>query len=205
MSQKMLQQVDLLRPGAEESVKKGVSRRIGELAKSYADYGEGRGLTELIEKDVASYVSQKESVTGLKYLDELARKIEEGAYKGAGTRTARFMRKEFLTGERNPPIVQAWDRVGKSVDAVNARLSEAGFEPIRLQDPEVVSESFALELSEKWPKSFATFRRLADEAARQLEGAPAAPQKKAPARKRSGKKATGKTKGKGRGKRPKAG
>ncbi|UCE91751.1 MAG: hypothetical protein JSV90_00945 [Methanobacteriota archaeon] len=99
-----------------------------------------------------------------------------------------------------------WDRVEKSVDTVNARLSEAGFDPIALQDPEAVSESFSLELSERWPRSFATFRQLADEAARQLEGPTGAAEKRTPARKRSGKKSTRKKKkGKGGGKKPKAG
>ena len=98
-----------------------------------------------------------------------------------------------------------WDRVAKSVDGVNARLAKAGLEPIRLQDPEAVSESFALELNEKWPKSFATFRQLANDAAKQLEGTAAAQEKRASAGERPRKKSTKKTKGRSRGKKPKAG
>lgn len=100
--------------------------------------------------------------------------------------------------------VFTWDRVEKSVETVNARLSKAGFDPIRLQDPETISESFALELGERWPKSFETFRRLATEAAKQLETPTGGAEKKAPARKKSGKKSTKKAKGKGKGKKPKA-
>jgi hypothetical protein len=94
-----------------------------------------------------------------------------------------------------------WDRVAKSVDTVNARLAEAGFDPIALQGPETVSESFALELNERWPGSFARFRELANEAARQLGDSGDALKKAAPAKKKSG--AAGKRKK--RGKRAKAG
>lgn len=64
-----------------------------------------------------------------------------------------------------------WNRVEKSLDKVNARLANAGFDPIQLEGPESLSESFALELNEKWPASFARFRQLASEAAKLLEGA----------------------------------
>ncbi len=74
-----------------------------------------------------------------------------------------------------------WERAAKSVDPVNDRLAEAGFGPIRLQDPEAISESFALELNERWPVSFSRFRDLANEAAGRQAEADAARKKTASA------------------------
>jgi len=113
LGEKMLKQVGELRSVASEQVEKGTARKIAQVGKKYADYREGGGLTELIEKEVGKYVSEKTATTGLRYLDDLAKSIEAGRYGGAGTRTARFMRKEFATGERYPQILRAWDKLGK--------------------------------------------------------------------------------------------
>lgn len=88
-----------------------------------------------------------------------------------------------------------WDRVAKSTDTVNACLADAGFDPVNLQGPETVSESFALELNERWPASFTRFRELANEAARQL-GVSGDARRKAAPKKKKGKAATRRTKGK---------
>lgn len=96
-----------------------------------------------------------------------------------------------------------WERIEKSLDNVNARLTKAGFDPIQLDGPETLSESFALELSEKWPSSFARFRQLASDAAMLLEGTETAgPGKEGEAKKRP-RKAPGK-KAKDRKKKTKA-
>jgi len=96
-----------------KKVQEGIQRQIRNLAKEYADYGPAKGLSDLINEHVAGYVSKKEAVTGLKYLDELAESVQKGAYAGAGTRAARFMRKEFAISERYPEILKAWDNLGK--------------------------------------------------------------------------------------------
>jgi hypothetical protein len=61
-----------------------------------------------------------------------------------------------------------WERVLKSTEPVNKRLSKAGFRPIRLQHAQAVSESFAVELNERWPVAFDRFKGLACEAAKEL-------------------------------------
>ncbi len=62
-----------------------------------------------------------------------------------------------------------WERVVKSAEPVNKRLSKAGFQPLRLTRAEAVSESFAVELNERWPAAFDRFKRLASEATKHLE------------------------------------
>jgi hypothetical protein len=110
---KMLGQVGELRTAAGRKVKEGVGKKIASLGDELADYGPAKGLSDLINESVGKYVSHKEATTGLKYLDDLAKSIGAGRYGGAGTRTARFMRKEIGTGERYPAVLQAWDKVGK--------------------------------------------------------------------------------------------
>ena len=61
-----------------------------------------------------------------------------------------------------------WDRVAKTVDPVNEKLMDKGFGTIDLAGPENVSESFKVELEQKWPASFGRFKQLAREAASQL-------------------------------------
>ncbi|UCE81298.1 MAG: hypothetical protein JSV94_02445 [Methanobacteriota archaeon] len=86
-----------------------------------------------------------------------------------------------------------WDRVSRSVEPVNKRLTRKGFPPIRLSQAEDVSESLSAELEGKWPIAFERFRGLAVEAARQIGGEEPkkarprssgrkAPSKKAPSR-----------------------
>lgn len=77
----------------------------------------------------------------------------------------------------------SWDRISHTVDPVNKLLEKQGFLPVALSDPSDISESFKLELEEKWGPSFARFQILvgkaAEEIARQAgrEGRP--PEKKA--------------------------
>jgi hypothetical protein len=68
-----------------------------------------------------------------------------------------------------------WERVLKSTEPVNKRLSKAGFRPIRLSRAQAVSESFAVELNERWPVAFDRFKGLACEAAKELEDERPAP------------------------------
>jgi len=92
-----------------------------------------------------------------------------------------------------------WERVLRSTEPVNKRLSKAGFRPIRLPRAQAVSESFAVELNERWPVAFDRFKGLACEAANELGGErPVAkpktkPRKKSPPKKRT--KTTAKRKG----------
>ncbi len=64
-----------------------------------------------------------------------------------------------------------WDRIARSTASMNSRLKEAGFPSAELEGPENLSESFALELNERWPPAFSRFKGLVDEASRQLEAA----------------------------------
>jgi hypothetical protein len=92
-----------------------------------------------------------------------------------------------------------WKRVLKSTETVNKHLSKAGFRPIRLSRAQAVSESFAVELNERWPVAFYRFKGLACEAAKELEGerpatTPVAkPRRKSPPKKNT--KTTAKKKG----------
>lgn len=62
-----------------------------------------------------------------------------------------------------------WERVSKSVEPVNSELSEKGFRPVELKGPESLSESFELELEQKWPPAFDRFKALVTEAEKQIE------------------------------------
>ncbi len=62
-----------------------------------------------------------------------------------------------------------WERIAKTVEPLNAKLSEEGFRHIELLGPEAVSESLKVELEQKWPASFDRFKALAKEAAAQLD------------------------------------
>jgi hypothetical protein len=80
-----------------------------------------------------------------------------------------------------------WERVSKTVDPVNRRLTKAGFDAIRLSGAETVSDAFALELNERWPAAFSRFSILAKEAAKELKPPPrkATPSRKTAPRKRT--------------------
>lgn len=78
-----------------------------------------------------------------------------------------------------------WERVSRAVEPVNRKLAKAGFEEIHLPSADAVSESFAVELTEKWPVAFTRFRGLSKEALKQL-GPP--PKKAAPPRRPAKKK-----------------
>lgn len=62
----------------------------------------------------------------------------------------------------------SWERISKTVKPVNALLDEKGFPPITLGGPEALSESFALELEQRWPPAFDRFKSLVEEASRQI-------------------------------------
>lgn len=134
-------------------------------------------------------------------LDELMDDIRKKALKSAAdlkrlyTRVLAQLGTEYIVDlVKDLDGIEAlftWKRVAKSVDPVNNRLAEVGLGPIRLQDPEAISESFALELDERWPMSFSRFRDLANEAAGQLAEADTARKKAAGA-------ARGRPKGKSR-------
>jgi len=93
-----------------------------------------------------------------------------------------------------------WERVLKSTEPVNKRLSKAGFRPIRLSHAQAVSESFAVELNERWPVALDRFKRLATQAAKTLEdGRPAVAPETEPRKKRPTKKKATKTTAKKKG------
>lgn len=62
-----------------------------------------------------------------------------------------------------------WERIAKAVDPVNEKLAEKGFGPIELLGAESISESFQMELDQKWPASFERFKVLVQEAVSQME------------------------------------
>jgi hypothetical protein len=80
-----------------------------------------------------------------------------------------------------------WERVAKAVQPVNELLAEKGFGPIVLEGSGDISESFELELEEKWPPAFERFKLLVDqsvvmmkeESANQGKGTPRRKVKKA--------------------------
>lgn len=61
-----------------------------------------------------------------------------------------------------------WERVLRASEAVNPVLARKGFAPVMLRGPEELSDSFKLELEERWPAAFAQFRAMAEAAAREL-------------------------------------
>lgn len=64
-----------------------------------------------------------------------------------------------------------WERILKVSGPVDDMLKDKGFKPVSLTGPADVSDSFALELEEKWPAAFKRFRALAEEAAKALREA----------------------------------
>ncbi len=58
-----------------------------------------------------------------------------------------------------------WERIAKVTDQVSVLLVSKGFDRIELDGPQEVSDAFAVELTEKWPRSFDRFKSLANEAA----------------------------------------
>lgn len=67
-----------------------------------------------------------------------------------------------------------WERIAKTVEPVNMKLAEKGFGQIELPGPESLSESFQMELDQKWPASFERFKVLVKDAATQLARSEAA-------------------------------
>ncbi len=61
-----------------------------------------------------------------------------------------------------------WDRISRAADPVNRILASEGFGACDIRGPAGVSESFRIELEEKWAQSFARFRGLAEKIADQL-------------------------------------
>ena len=61
-----------------------------------------------------------------------------------------------------------WSRIAKAVEPVNEKLVDSGFRAIDLAGPEDLSQSFRVELEEKWPGSFDRLRSLITEAAAQM-------------------------------------
>ncbi len=62
-----------------------------------------------------------------------------------------------------------WERIAKVSEPVDEMLKDKGFRPVSISGPREVSESFAVELEEKWPAAFKRFRSLAEEAAKVLQ------------------------------------
>ena len=62
----------------------------------------------------------------------------------------------------------SWERISRSVEPVNKLLEKHGFELVELSDPSDISESFKMELEEKWATSFARFRTLVGRAAAEI-------------------------------------
>ena len=61
-----------------------------------------------------------------------------------------------------------WDRIAKTVEPVNEKLAEKGFGPIELSGADSISESFQVQVEQKWPASFERFKVLVTEAAAQI-------------------------------------
>lgn len=61
-----------------------------------------------------------------------------------------------------------WERVAKAAAPVSALLEEKGFGPVSMSGPRDVSDSFSVELEEKWPAAFRRFKGLAEEASKRL-------------------------------------
>lgn len=62
-----------------------------------------------------------------------------------------------------------WDRIRQTSEHANEILAEAGFAPVDLRGPTDVSESFDLELDEKWAAAFARFKGLAETTSGRLQ------------------------------------
>ena len=62
----------------------------------------------------------------------------------------------------------SWERISRSVEPVNKLLEKHGFELVELSDPSDISESFKMELEEKWAPSFARFGTLVGRAAAEI-------------------------------------
>ncbi len=63
-----------------------------------------------------------------------------------------------------------WERIAKVTDSVSVLLVSKGFDRIELDGPQEVSDAFAVELTEKWPRSFDRFKILANQAASKIDG-----------------------------------
>lgn len=61
-----------------------------------------------------------------------------------------------------------WDRIAKTVEPVNEKLAEKGFGPIELSGADSISESFQVQVEQKWPASFERFKVLVTEAAARI-------------------------------------
>ena len=64
-----------------------------------------------------------------------------------------------------------WDRIAKAVEPVNAKLAEKGFGPIEILGADSISESFQVELEQKWPASFERLKVLVKEVVAQTASA----------------------------------
>lgn len=62
-----------------------------------------------------------------------------------------------------------WDRISLAAEPVNEMLAAKGFRPLDLRGPVDVSESFKLELEDKWAPAFDRFKELAERTAELLE------------------------------------
>jgi|GEM_PF-1388789 len=61
-----------------------------------------------------------------------------------------------------------WERISQAAKPVNDILATKGFGPVELRGPDVISESFKIELEGKWAPAFERFKNLADRTAEQL-------------------------------------
>jgi hypothetical protein len=53
-----------------------------------------------------------------------------------------------------------WDRIARTGERVNEKLVKRGFQPLQLSGPGDVSESFEIELVERWPAAMKTFKDI---------------------------------------------
>jgi len=54
-----------------------------------------------------------------------------------------------------------WERIARTSEPVNKTLVDRGFQPLRLAGPADVSDSFEIELTDKWPAAVQRLRSLA--------------------------------------------
>jgi hypothetical protein len=108
-------------------------------------------------------------------LDKFSDRLRQTSISSVGELKELYIRLMAKLGTENPSDLAIelegieqlfkWERVAKAVLPVNERLAERGFGPIVLEGPGDVSESFELELEERWPPAFERFKLLVDQSA----------------------------------------
>lgn len=103
------------------------------------------------------------------------------------TRTGTKQPKEIVGELEGMGQLFIWERIAQSVAPVNDILKEAGFGQVDLSGAESLSDSFKLELEERWPAAFQQFKVLTElsvEHMKKLEEAQKAAASEKPARRR---------------------